>query len=104
MPENVAKKKKKKKSIGSKIFGIIFLGVSIFLSVLAGKELMNIAELQNKAKEIETELELLKDENAELLATKEKLQDPDYVATYARGEYMFSKSDEKIFRLPSSEE
>ena len=30
----------------------------------------------------------------------EKLEDPDYVQTYARGEYMFSKGDEKVFYLP----
>ncbi|MBR4484761.1 MAG: septum formation initiator family protein, partial [Erysipelotrichaceae bacterium] len=53
-----------------------------------------------QAKVVEAELEALRDENASLTSTKEKLEDPDYVQTYARGEYMFSKGDEKVFYLP----
>ena len=41
-----------------------------------------------------------REENASLIATKEKLEDPEYIQTYARGEYMFSKGDEKVFYLP----
>ena len=59
--------------------------------------------LQQQAKVVEAELEALKDENASLISTKEKLEDPDYIQTYARGEYMFSKGDEKVFYLPSDD-
>ena len=59
--------------------------------------------LQQQAQVVEEELELLRLENASLTSTKEKLEDPDYVQTYARGEYMFSKDDEKVFYLPSSQ-
>ena len=99
MPQNV---KKKKKSIVGKLLGIIFLSVAIFLFVLVGRDVVAIVELQSQSRQIDKELELLKDENAKLKATKDKLEDPNYVATYARGEYMFSKQDEKIFRLPSN--
>jgi cell division protein DivIC len=56
--------------------------------------------LQQQAKVVEAELEALRAENASLTSTKEKLEEPDYVQTYARGEYMFSKGDEKVFYLP----
>ena len=59
-----------------------------------------LAFLQQQAKVVEQELEALRDENASLIATKEKLEDPEYIQTYARGEYMFSKGDEKVFYLP----
>ena len=55
------------------------------------------------AKLVEAELERLKEENATLTSTKEKLEDPEYIQTYARGEYMFSKGDEKVFYLPSED-
>ena len=34
--------------------------------------------------------------------TMSKLEDPEYVKSYARGEYMLSKEGEQIFYLPSS--
>ena len=52
---------------------------------------------------MEQQLEALRDENASLISTKEKLEDPEYIQTYARGEYMFSKGDEKVFYLPSGD-
>ena len=38
--------------------------------------------------------------NNYLNSEKEKLQDPDYVETYARGKYQLSKNGEQIFYLP----
>ena len=55
------------------------------------------------SKVVEQQLEALRDENASLISTKEKLEDPEYIQTYARGEYMFSKGDEKVFYLPSGD-
>ena len=46
--------------------------------------------IEERIAAVEAELEALRDENASLISTKEKLEDPDYVQTYARGEYMFS--------------
>ena len=64
------------------------------------KKIYTMFSLQQQAKVVEQELEALRDENASLIATKEKLEDPEYIQTYARGEYMFSKGDEKVFYLP----
>ena len=64
------------------------------------KKIYTMFSLQQQAKVVEQELEALRDENASLVATKEKLEDPEYIQTYARGEYMFSKGDEKVFYLP----
>ena len=97
------KKAKKKKSIVSKIVSIVLIvaAIVIFSGVL--RNLYRMFSLQQQAKVVEAELETLKDENASLISTKEKLEDPDYVQTYARGEYMFSKGDEKVFYLPSDD-
>ena len=34
----------------------------------------------------------------------EKLEDPDYIARYAREKYMYSKDGEIILRLPEEDE
>ena len=100
----MAKKSKKKKtrSIVSKLISIalIVAAIAIFTSVL--QNVIQMFSLQQQAKLVEAELEALRDENASLISTKEKLEDPDYVQTYARGEYMFSKGDEKVFYLPGN--
>ena len=95
--------KKKTKTIVSKLISIalIVAAIAIFTSVL--QNVIKMFSLQQQAKMVEAELEALRDENASLISTKEKLEDPDYVQTYARGEYMFSKGDEKVFYLPSED-
>ena len=49
----------------------------------------------------EKDIKKLREENASLVSKKGKLEDPNYVQTYARGNYMFSKDGEQIFYLPS---
>jgi len=45
------------------------------------------------------ELERLKEEEAYLKVEAEKLQDPDYVARYAREQYLYSKDGEFNIRI-----
>ena len=91
---------RRKKTIKKLIsIGLIIVAILVFSNVL--KKIYEMFSLQQQAKLVESQLELLKDENASLISTKEKLEDPDYIQTYARGEYMFSKGDEKVFYLPS---
>ncbi|MCR4633012.1 MAG: septum formation initiator family protein [Erysipelotrichaceae bacterium] len=100
----MAKKgKKKKNSIISKLVSIVLIVAAI--AILSGvlEKIYNMFTLQQQAKVVEAELEALREENASLTSTKEKLEDPDYVQTYARGEYMFSKGDEKVFYLPGND-
>ena len=69
-----------------------------------GKEVINVINLKNEEAQVQEQLAILEQENSDLMQTKTKLEDPNYVTTYARGEYMFSKGDEKLFRLPSKGE
>lgn len=97
----MANKKKKKNSAVSKIVSIVLIAFAIVLLFDVFKRVYGMFALQKKAELVEQQLEAIRDENASLVSTKEKLEDPDYVQTYARGEYMFSKGDEKVFYLPS---
>ena len=94
------KKTKKKNKTLSKVVSIVFIVFAILLLVDVFKRVYNMFTLQKQAEIVEQQLQAIKDENASLISTKEKLEDPDYVQTYARGEYMFSKGDEKVFYLP----
>ena len=98
----VRTKKKKKNSIVSKLVSIALIVAAIAILTGVLQKIVDMFSLQQQAKLVEAELEALKDENASLISTKEKLEDPDYVQTYARGEYMFSKGDEKVFYLPGN--
>lgn len=97
--------KKKNVKLSKNIFGklitIALIVVAIFFSVEVGKRVYTMYSLRKQAKLVEEELIKLQDENAALFSTKNKLEDPNYVTTFARGEYMFSKGDEKVFYLPS---
>ena len=44
----------------------------------------------------------LLDEESSLKSEVAKLQDPDYVARYAREKYLYSKSGEIIIRIPEN--
>ena len=96
----MATKKKKKNRVFSKILSIALIIVSIGLFSQILIKVYGVFTLQKQAELVEAELNALKDENASLNSTKEKLEDPEYIQTYARGEYMFSKGDEKVFYLP----
>ncbi|MBR0462640.1 MAG: septum formation initiator family protein [Erysipelotrichaceae bacterium] len=101
MPQNKTKKRKLNRNLKSKLISILLIIIAILIFVRVGKQVYTMYSLKKQAKLVEEELIKLQDENAALLSTKNKLEDPNYVTTYARGEYMFSKGDEKVFYLPS---
>ena len=96
--------KKKKRSLNRNIAKVLCIGIiafSIYLLYGVANEVYSTVQLKKRREIAEIELERLKDENALLLSKKTKLEDPNYVQTYARGNYMFSKDGEQIFYLPS---
>lgn len=96
-------KKKRKNRAAKKIVSIICLAIAIVLLIKVGQEVFNYLALKNQQTTVAEQLTKLEEENQELLETKAKLEDPNYITTYASGEYMFSKGDEKLFRLPSKD-
>lgn len=103
---NEVKTKRKRRRLNrktlTKLLSIVLVVTAIFIFANVGKQVYAMYSLKMQSEVVKQELELLKDENATLVSTKNKLEDPAYVTTYARGEYMFSKGDEKVFYLPSS--
>lgn len=97
----MAKKKKKSKAKCRLVFFVpvcIFIVIAIFVSV--GSYWVKIADKYREKSELEKEIVVLKEKEEELKVDVERLEDPDYVARFAREKYMYSKDGEIILRLP----
>lgn len=71
---------------------------AIFTSI--GSYWVKISNKYHEKAELEQEIIALKEQEEILKVDVERLEDPDYVARYAREKYMYSKDGEIILRLP----
>lgn len=65
---------------------------------------MNISKLKEEQKQLKQELTELKDDAEDLSTVIQKLKDPDYVARYARENYLYSKNGEYIIKIEEKPE
>lgn len=82
------------------IIALIYIALGAILIQSVGSTFYQIYVKTKEKKEFEKELLELKDKEEELKATVTKLQDPDYIARYAREKYLYSKDGEIIIRIP----
>lgn len=59
--------------------------------------------MKEQKKELEDRIASLKEEEKVLESDIQKLEDPSYVARYAREKYLYSKDGEIIIRIPDDE-
>lgn len=94
---------KKKIPVASKHRLIIFGTLSIILMgyffVTLITYTINIKELKETERTLTTELGTLKNEADNLSNTIQRLKDPDYVARYARENYLYSANGEYILKI-----
>lgn len=64
---------------------------------------MDIYKLQKEEKELKNTLNSLKYDEKGLKTEIEKLKDPDYLARYARENYLYSKNGEIVIKLQKEE-
>ena len=101
MAKKLKKKiKKNSYSIFRKVMTVVLIPVSIYMIYTVVIECMTTVKLHQQLAEVQAKLQEVKDENTYLTQQKEQLQDPDYVESYARGNYQLSKDGEQIFYLP----
>lgn len=98
----VKKRRRLNRRTINKLISIVLICAAIYIFINVAKQFHTMYMLKKQSQLVESELAILEDENAALVSTKNKLEDSNYVTTYARGAYMFSKGDEKVFYLPSS--
>lgn len=97
----MAKKKKNKKKLKRMLFlGMSSIAIIIGTTYTIGKYWVEIYDKYQEKKELKKKLVTLKEEEDELKVDASKLQDPDYIARYAREKYSYSKDGEIILRIP----
>ncbi len=84
---------------------MIFLGFSSIMVIFVmtftiGKYWVEIIDKYQEKKELEKKLTKLKEKEEELKVDANKLQNPDYIARYAREKYLYSKDGEFILQIP----
>lgn len=84
---------------------MIFLGLSSIIIIFVmtftiGRYWVEIFDKYQEKKLLEEELLSLKEKEEELKVDANKLQNPDYVARYAREKYLYSKEGEFILQIP----
>lgn len=98
--ENIRKRKKKKHPFRT-IVSFLFIFASAFLVYSAGEDFVTTMKLKKEIAESQANIEELQQQQTELEEEKKKMEDPDYVTVYARGELLMSKPGEQVFKLPA---
>ena len=84
---------------------MLFLGLTSIIVIVAttftiGKYWIEIYDKYQEQKSLEKKLISLKNKEKKLKVDANKLQDPDYIARYAREKYLYSKDGEFILKIP----
>lgn len=99
----MAKRRKRRNSKKTKRRMVIFAPISaviiIYFLISFSNYIINIISLNQQKQELQTELATLKENELDLKNEIEKLKDPDYIARFARENYLYSKNGEYIIKL-----
>lgn len=79
-------------------FGSIAVIVTMIFTI--GKYWVEIFDKYKEKSELDIKLAELQAKEKQLKLDASKLQDPDYVARYAREKYLYSKEGEFIIKIP----
>lgn len=97
----MAKKKSKVKAKRRMLFlGLTSIIIICAMTFTIGRYWVEIYEKYQEKKELENELTTLKEKEEELKVDANKLQNPEYIARYAREKYQYSKDGEYILKIP----
>ena len=98
MAKNTSKVKAKRRLI---VLGFASLFIIFAMTFTIGKYWIEIFNKYQEKKSLEDELLALQEKEEELRVDANKLQNPDYVARYAREKYLYSKDGEFILQIPT---
>ena len=97
MAKSTSRKKMRRRML---LLGLTSIGIIFAMTFTIGKYWVEIFEKYQEKKELDKELTLLKEKEESLKVDAKKLQNPDYVARYAREKYQYSKDGEFILQIP----
>ena len=90
------KKEKSLKKIFNRSLTYIILIAGIFAVCYSINKITNLAIIKNENKNLEKQLQTLKEENEQLEITNAKLKDKDYFSVYVKDKYQYSSNDDSI--------
>ncbi len=82
------------------IMTFLLIGLIAGLGVSFFNNWTTILENKKEARQLKEKYDELLEKETALKSEVTKLQDPDYVARYAREKYLYSKNGEIIIRIP----
>lgn len=99
--------KKKKRRVNRNIkriliFGTISIACIVVITISVSKIVVDILDKYREADILADELQNLEEKEEELNDEIKKLQDPEYLARYAREKFFYSKEGEIIIRIPDN--
>lgn len=95
----MAKKKTKKSVKRISLVILLCLAINGYVFYYVGSILNQVYLKKKEAVELKDELIVLKEEEEKLQVEVNKLQDPSYVAKYARERFLYSKNGEYIVKI-----
>lgn len=93
-------KRKRKSRRRVFVLGLTSLVIIVAVTFTIGKYWIEIFDKYREKSVLEKELTTLKEKEEELKVDADKLQNPDYIARYAREKYLYSKAGEFILQIP----
>ena len=93
----IVRTKKEKKRLF--VISVIIVGLIALLAFSVSKDFITIAKNVKQTKELTQKYENLLDEKKSLTSQVTKMQDPNYLARYAKEKFLYSKEDEVIIRV-----
>ena len=99
-------KKRRIKASKRKLLFLITTLIVLIVLVIGSvfKDWMQIMDNKTEKVELLNKYSSLLEEEQQLKSNVNKLQDPEYIARYAREKYLYTKTGELIIRIPKSDE
>jgi len=85
------------------IFGIPAFFMIIYFAITLFGGIYNYISLKNEEKNLKDKLNDLQEERVRLKVEIEKLNDPEYVARFAKENYLYSKDGEYVIKLDNTD-
>ena len=96
----MARKSKKKQRRRMLFLGLGSIIIIAVMTLSIGKYWVEIVNKYKEKKELNGELEKLREKEEQLKVDADRLQNPDYIARYAREKYLYSKEGEFVLQIP----
>ena len=82
---------------------VLFLGLLSYVSINLFRVWLQVIDNNSTIASLTSQYDELMEQEKQLKSDVSKLQDPNYVARYAREKYLYSKDGELIIRLPDED-